>query len=169
VLKFVSGSSPECAHGLNRLGLMQEVVHTHGSEKPESEYFGFMTASGEESLAQAKAALMPGTKDKVIYVAAEGSSRGNDVRYAVKYMLKPSPYRWSNAGEFTRELQADFFTGDPLHYRESHGDSAATFLYSVRTAIRSDNVKSESRFVHNGKFLRMKLNRWPTEELGSSL
>ena len=35
VLKFVSGSSPERAHGLNRLGLMQEVVRAQSGEKPE--------------------------------------------------------------------------------------------------------------------------------------
>jgi hypothetical protein len=166
VMDFVSGSSPERAHGLNRLGLIQEVVRTREGEKPASEYFGFMTASREESLAQAKAALQSENKGEVSYVAAEGSSRGNDARYAVKYMLKPSSYRWSNAGEFTRDIQADFFGGDPLHYRETHGDSAATFLYSVREAILSDSVQSESRFMHNGKFFGMLATKTPDKRAG---
>lgn len=83
MIKFVSGSTPERAHGLNRLGLIQEVVRKREGEKPESEYFGFMTASGEESFAQAKAALEASGKDKMSYVVAEGSARGDDVRYAV--------------------------------------------------------------------------------------
>ncbi|HEX4231127.1 MAG TPA: hypothetical protein VHZ07_20790 [Bryobacteraceae bacterium] len=166
VMKFVSGSTPERAHGLNRLGLIQEVVRSHQGEKPESEYFGFMTASNEESFAQAKAALQSQGKGEASYVAAEGSSRGNDVRYAVKYMLKPSSYRWSNAGEFTRDVQADFFGGDPLHYRETHGDSAATFLYSVREAIMGDAVQSESRFMHNGKFFRMQTVKAQDKRIG---
>lgn len=166
VMKFVSGSTPERAHGLNRLGLIQEVVRTREGEKPESEYFGFMTASKEESLTQAKAALQSQGKGEVSYVAAEGSSRGNDVRYAVKYMLKPSSYRWSNAGEFTRDVQAGFFGGDPLHYRQTHGDSAATFLYSVREAILGEAVQSESRFMHNGKFFRMQTAKAPDKRIG---
>jgi len=166
VIKFVSGSTPERAHGLNRLGLIQEVVRKRDGEKPESEYFGFMTASGEESLAQAKAALEASGKDEVSYVAAEGSSHGDDVRYAVKYMLKPSSYRWSKASEFTRDIQADFFGGEPLHYREVHGDSAATFLYSVRAAIIADAARSESRFMHNGKFFRMTTTKAPDRRIG---
>lgn len=74
-------------------------------------------------------------------------------------MLKPSSYRWSKASEFTRDIQEDFFGGGPLHYRESHGDSAATFLYSVRAAILTDTVRSESRFMHNGKFFRMTITK----------
>jgi hypothetical protein len=169
VMKFVSGSSPERAHGLNRLGLIQEVVHTRDGEKPESEYFGFMTASKEESLAQAKVALQSESKGEVSYVAAAGSSRGNDVRYAVKYMLKPSSYRWSNAAEFTPEIQADFFGGDPPHYRETHGDSAATFLYSVWQAILGGGVQSESRFMHNGKFFQLVTVKTPDKRVGEEL
>lgn len=169
VLKFVAGSTPERAHGLNRLGLMQEVVRLNEGEKPESEYFGFMTASGEESLAQAKAALETDRKDKVNYVAAQGASRNNMVRYAIKYMLKPSSYRWSNAGEFSHDIQTDFFTGEPLHYREVHGDSATTFLYSVHAAIVGDSARAESRFMHNGKFFRMRTTKTPDKRVARIL
>ena len=155
MLKFVGGSTPERAHGLNRLGLIQEIVRLHNGQRQEARYFGFMTASGEQSLSQAKAALESGNKDQVNYVAAQGISGDNGVHYSVKYMLKPASYRWSNVDEFAQSIQTDLAGERSQKYRESLGDSPATFLYSIRSAVLSSDSRSESHFMHNGKFFRM--------------
>jgi hypothetical protein len=169
ILKFVSGSTPERAHGLNRLGLIQEVIRSREGVGPESEYFGFITSNGEESLAQAKKSLEENVKDKVNYAAAEGSLRGSNVRYAVRNMLLPSSYRWSNAQEFAREVQTDFFAGSGPVYHESSGKPANTFLYAVRSAILSNDPKSEMRVMHNSKFFHMKTEKALDQKVGEEL
>jgi hypothetical protein len=169
ILKFVSGSSPERAHGLNRLGLIQEVIRFREGAGPESEYFGFITSNGEESLAQAKKSLNENAKDKVNYAAAEGSLHGSNIRYAVRNMLLPSSYRWSNAQEFAREVQTDFFAGSGPVYHESTGKPANTFLFAVRAAILSNESKSEMRVMHNGKFFHMRTEKALDRKVGEEL
>ena len=57
-IQFGAGSSPETAHGLNRLGYIQEVViDNRAGEIAECAYFAFMTSSQEKNLDQAKKAL----------------------------------------------------------------------------------------------------------------
>src|SRR5579872_800524 len=49
-LQFAAGSTPERAHGLNRLGLMKEFVIERNARVDKSSYSGFMTSSPEKSL-----------------------------------------------------------------------------------------------------------------------
>jgi hypothetical protein len=40
---------PERAHGLNRFGFIQENIHERNHQCAKADYFGLITASGEES------------------------------------------------------------------------------------------------------------------------
>ena len=66
-LRFLSGSTPERAHGLNRFGFIQENVAQANRATISADYFGLMTANGEESLSDAKAALNSnGKREKIL-------------------------------------------------------------------------------------------------------
>jgi hypothetical protein len=138
-LEFLGGSTPECAHGLNRFGFVEENVGEIGHETVEAHYFGLMTAGGEESLADAKAALEAKKGDPVPFVAAEASMSRGSVRYSVRHMLLPAGSRGSNAGQLLRRVKAEF--AEPRPGPEPEGESfgarsMATFLNSLREAIQ---------------------------------
>ena len=54
-LQFAGGSWPQKAHGVNRLGFIQETVTEKSNGEPvDARYFGFMTSSAEKNFDQAK-------------------------------------------------------------------------------------------------------------------
>jgi len=155
-LRFLSGSTPESAHGLNRFGFIQENIEQIGRATVEANYFGLMTASGEESLADGKAALTAKTRDEVPFVAAQAVINRETARYSVRHMLLPSSYRGSNADQLLRQVQAEFRF--PLPDRQDHseaGQTMATFLNSLREAMQTDGADYDRRFVYNGNTFRL--------------
>jgi len=170
-LQFLSGSTPERAHGLNRLGFIEENVEQRDREAPVVEYFGFMTASGEESLSEAKAALASNPRDSVMYVAAEGSATGNATRYSVRHILLPASYRWSDSDKLLTGIQPYFHTAD-ARYQERHiaeSEHVGTFLFSVRQAILSVRGETDARFVHNGKTFHLHTTKVNDAKAGEEL
>jgi hypothetical protein len=151
-LRFLSGSTPERAHGLNRFGFIQENVEQQNRTLVAADYFGLMTASAEESLNEAKAALQSPTGPQVAFVAARAVIDREKTSYSVRHMLLPSSYRGSNADQLLRQVQAEFAA--PLgqsEKTETLDGAAGTFLISLRQAILSAGDEYQSRIVFNGK------------------
>ncbi len=153
-LRFLSGSNPDRAHGLNRFGFIQENVERKNRATVTADYFGLMTASAEESLNDAKAALDSATSPQVPFVAARAVIDRQKTSYAIRRMLLPSSYRGSNADQLLRQVQAEFAAplADQSGKAETlDGAAAATFLVSLREAILGAGSAYQSRIVFNGK------------------
>jgi hypothetical protein len=171
-LQFLSGSIPSRAHGLNRFGFIQEIIRERDSKFAQADYFGLITASGEESLAQAKAALDTTAGDKTQFVAAQATIDPSTVRYAVRHMSLPSSYRGSNAEQLLNEVRASFLrpeAGQPDRQQALHGESMGTFLYSVRRAMLAAGAVSDALFLYNGKTFNLHAEKRHDQKTGLEL
>jgi hypothetical protein len=158
-LRFLSGSTPERAHGLNRFGFIQEHVEELNRATVTADYFGLMTANGEESLSDAKAALETKGGQNVPFVAARAVIDQQKTDYSVRHMLLPSSFRGSNADELLQRVQAEFALAAPGQVDKTeqlNGQSTGTFLNSLRQAIVTDADSYDSRIVFNGKTFRFR-------------
>lgn len=164
VLRFQAGSTPSRTRGLNRLGYIQEVVTEKGAEAAESTYFGFMTASGEESLDQAKAALGGNGKDAVVYTAVEGSATTRSTSYNLFSMKLPPSYDFTKCEEVVKRVRESIGRKEiPATRQETaSAETARTFLYAVRLAMVNGQSKTSVPFLYNGK--RYKLDSESVED-----
>jgi hypothetical protein len=169
-LKFVSGSSPEKAHGLNRMGLIEEVVREEGAEPIESTYFGFITANNEESVAQARKALNePNKARQVPYTWAEGTAAGSSMHYHVSHLQLPASYRWSDSARMLDDINEQLKTKDvrQVTMQATGHEQLRTFLYAMRSALLSPAVRTEQSVVNNGTLFRLTLNRGADPQAGA--
>jgi hypothetical protein len=158
-LRFLSGSTPERAHGLNRFGFIQENIEQNDQTTIAADYFGLMTASGEESLSDARTALNSKAADQVPFVAARALINLEKTSYSVRHMLLPSSYRGSNADELLQQVRAEFAapaTGQGEKTETLSGKATGTFLNSLRQAILTEDDTYESRIVFNGKTFKFR-------------
>ena len=86
LLEFSGRSAPEHAAGLNRFGFIQELSRTV-DRTFESIYFGVMTASPEETAADARKALHSNSKDAAFSVI-EGRIVPAEIETAVHWVLR---------------------------------------------------------------------------------
>jgi hypothetical protein len=171
-LRFLSGSTPERAHGLNRFGFIQENVEQKNRATVTADYFGLMTASGEESLNDAKAALDSPTGPQVPFVAARAMIDQQKTSYSVRHMLLPSSYRGSNADQLLRQVQAEFaapLAGQSEKTETLDGGATGTFLSSLRQAILTAGSVYQSRIVFNGKTFQFHAAKRPDLKTGAEL
>lgn len=170
-LQFLSGSIPARAHGLNRFGFIQENIREREGVCAEADYFGLITANGEESLAQAKAAI--GAKSETMpFVAARAEIDSQSARFAIRHMTLSSSYQRADAKDLLREVRASFDrpeAGQPEHHQPLNGTPLKTFLYSVREAMLAGSAKSESRFIYNGKMFLLRIDQQADGKTGQEL
>jgi hypothetical protein len=170
-LRFLSGSDPARAHGLNRFGFIQEQVNQCGSAK-ESSYLGLMTASAEESLQDAKKALNSKQQGDVTFVAAQGVVKQDTAHYSVRHLLLPASYGTSNVAQLTRRLQTEFASPKPAEPEKTlklgQGENA-TFLWSVWEAMRSEGKTFAESFTYNGKTFQLKMEKHADPKAGAEL
>jgi hypothetical protein len=169
-LRFLSGSAPERAHGLNRLGFIEERIEEKTQSPTAIDYFGFITANKEGSIIQARSALNSAAKDSALYTAAEGSSRGREVEYNVHDMFLPARCRWADAAELLAKTAATFTPGTQtrkMTIASPDGETVDTFLYTVVRAIQSSATAANSRFLYNGKLYRLHWEKTDDERTGA--
>jgi hypothetical protein len=169
-LRFLSGSSPERAHGLNRLGFIEERIEEKIQSPTAIDYFGFITANKEGSMLQARSALNSAPKDSVLYTTAEGSLRGREVEYNVHDMFLPARCRWADAAELLAKTAATFTSTTQtrkMTISSPSGETINTFLYTVVRAIQSSTVASDSKFLYNGKLYRLHYEKIDDKRTGA--
>jgi len=169
-LRFLSGSTPERASGLNRFGFIQENVAQAPS--PVADYFGLMTASAEESLEDAKTALHSKKTGDVSFVAARAFVNQGQMSYSVRHLLLPASYRGSNADQLLNEVQAEFAKPQASQLEKTEvfqGQPASTFLNSLRQAILTEPQTFRSRIVFNGKTFQFLAEKHLDRHTGSEL
>ena len=154
-LQFAGGSSGERAHGLNRVGLIQEAVIERQGACFEAAYFGFMVSSGEKSLDQGRKSLQTNTQGSIAYSAASGSGRVGRFHCAVSHLAVPARFNWASFEQLTREMHTLIGGASETASFDltlDHGaERPETFLYSVRRAILSGDSKKTNIIVYNGK------------------
>jgi hypothetical protein len=170
-LLFVSGSRPDRAHGLNRMGYIEESVSESNARPSHAEYLGFMTASGEESLADAKKALHGPSVGEVQFVASRGEIDGGSARHTVRRMLLPASSRWTDAQHLLGLVGEDLDRRgtDAQSADLSHGERPGTFLYTVLSMVRSPAAVTDGSFLHNGKLFRLHAVKRSDEKTGAKL
>jgi hypothetical protein len=171
-LRFLSGSTPERAHGLNRFGFIQENIEQENRATISADYFGLMTANGEESLSDAKAALDSKGGETVSFVAARALVNQEKTSYSVRHLRLPSSYRGSNADQLLKRVQAEFANPAPGQKEQTealNGQATGTFLNSLRQAIVADGENYQSRIVFNGKTFQFHAAKHADAKTGADL
>ncbi|HMF76194.1 MAG TPA: hypothetical protein VK604_11075 [Bryobacteraceae bacterium] len=171
-LRFLSGSTPERAAGLNRFGFMEENVEQKDRAVVGANYFGLITSNGEESFSDAKVALQSEHRDQVPFVGAQAVIEPGRARYSIRHMLLPSHYRGSNAELLLERLRAEFSQpGSPDEQKTEvfHGQALGTFLYSLQQAMQTEGAAYEGRFIYNGKIFRLHAGKRRDMKTGEEL
>jgi hypothetical protein len=166
-LEFAAGSLPDRAHGLNRLGMIRETVAEADTGILEASYFGFMTASKEESLGEARRALASSPAESM-FVAIEGQSRPGEAHSRRARFYSDARTPWT---ELEREAEAAF--RDPAQSSgESHlssgssGAAAPTFLFALSRAISSSAPHLKQTYVYSGSQFELATSKKPDPHTG---
>jgi len=170
-LRFLSGSTPERAGGLNRFGFIQENV-AQDPASSAADYFGLMTASAEESLEDAKTALHSKKSGDVPFVAARAFVDQGKMSYSVRHLLLPASYRGSNADQLLQKVEAEFAKPQPSQLEKTelfNGEPTGTFLNSLRQAILAEPQTFQRRIVFNGKTFQFLAQKHLDRHIGGEL
>lgn len=148
-LGFAGGSWPERARGLNRLGCIEECVAERGARMREAHYFGFMTASPEENLRQARESLNASPGEMFISAIqawmGPGASRTRKTRLKVDRSLG-----WSRLSVLAHHVRRAFH-GKEATENVTSGPVLPPFLYSVSRAMRDGRRQFEAPFSYQGR------------------
>ena len=154
LLEFAAFSSPERAAGLNRLGLIRELRReTAGAG--EFSYFGLMTASPEESEADARRALHSAAEQQT-FSAIDGTVSAGEARSVTAHFVAPASESRDRLIDRARQAIAQPSAAN------SHlpSEGAATFLHTLAEAVATP-AREQWRYIYAGRMYRMNLLRTP--------
>lgn len=166
-LEFGAGSLPERAAGLNRLGVFEETVVTAGEQVESARYFGYMTASNEKDLSQARSALQQGGSNA--FTAIRGTIEGRQVSNRLLRLGDLPVAGWAEREKLTEQIRArlaDESTSDGHSRMTSRDEPCSPFLYAVNCAMRSSAETCAKSFVHNGAIHRLRTVRKGVDKAG---
>ena len=172
-LQFAGGSIPERTRGLNRVGLIQEVVVEQNRNPSEAAYFGFMVSSAEKNLDQARKSLQTDTAGAIPYSAAFGSGRVGRFQCTVSHLSVPARFNWANFDQLNHDMRARIEEGTEAKHFDVSLDSASkipnTFLYAMQKAILGDAPKLNCPIVYNGRKYMLATEKQPDARIGQQL
>src|ERR1039457_5290458 len=154
LLEFTGYSNPERAAGLNRLGLIRETSRGERNAIRESSYFGVMTASPEESAAEAHKALQS-TATEAAYTAIRGRIAGGQVETATAHFTGPARLSPDRRNELFARAEQALSTAPkkPPEFR-ANGPIPALFLHALADALRTPEL-GQTQYVYNGRLYRL--------------
>ncbi|HKE29228.1 MAG TPA: hypothetical protein VKB88_43050 [Bryobacteraceae bacterium] len=158
LLEFTGYSLPEHAAGLRRLGFVRELARV---AQPESEslYFGVMTASPEESAAEARRALYE-QKQTCMYSAIEGRMAPGIVETAGARFTAPSQMSPARYEDLVAMAQQALLSAAPKAPEFDPGAGCErTFLQAVAVLLEDPAPSVETRYVYNGRLYRLRLGK----------
>lgn len=159
-LEFGAGSLPERAAGLNRLGVFEETIVESGGRLESAAYFGFMTASNEKNLDQARSALKAGSASS--YTAIRGRIDGARLSNRLLRIADLAASSWAGRDQLMSQIRARLAdeTAPAMETAvNTSGEPCSTFLYAVNCAMRSADAACRCRFVHNGQIHQLVTER----------
>jgi hypothetical protein len=159
-LQFAGGSWPDKAHGVNRLGFIQETVTEKSTGEPvDARYFGFMTSSAEKSFDQAKQSFSETGTKPVPYTATRGAARSGQFPSTIYRMFLPNSLTWSDCPRLIHDIRATVDRTDGVPQEPVRYQSPNTFLNSVRQALLNPAAKTEGSLVYNGKLFTLETEK----------
>jgi hypothetical protein len=160
-LEFGAGSLPERAAGLNRLGVFEETVLVAGDGIESARYFGFMTASNEKDLEQARSALH--TQGTNVFTAIRGRIERGQVQNRLLRIQNVAATSWAEREQLTAQIRAKLAEeaeGEAQSSMAAIDDAGCSpFLYAVHRAMRGRAGEAAHRFIHNGQVHLLKTSR----------
>jgi hypothetical protein len=158
---FKAGSLPDRAGGLNRMGYIQEICVENKSELREAAYFGIMTSSPEESFADAKGAIEKQSKDGLRYTAIDGVNLAGRARSASHRWIFPPEFDWSRSDALVSTALHRTRSAEPKwhHLDGDTGITPPTFLYVVLRALRTDERRSEFKYMFGPERFRLRTEK----------
>jgi len=150
-LFFAGGSDPKQAHGLRRLGWIEEVVVGPAAAPSEATYFGVLTSSPEESLEHARKSVAASPSGSSTFSAVSGHNTVGHSRSAVTHFDYAASALWSDRG-LIEHAQSTFDA--KVEWRDtswpnSPNQAAPTFLFQLATLLKQRARHSEGRYVYN--------------------
>lgn len=169
-LEFAAGSLPERARGLNRLGMIRETVAEADTGILEASYFGFMTASKEESLGEARKALNNPLAQSM-FVAIEGQSRPGEAHSRRARFYADAKTGWNDYDHLEREAVAAVrnpaqASGENRFQSGTSGAAAPTFLFALYRAVSSGESQWKQTYVYSGARYELTTSRKPDSRTG---
>lgn len=154
-IQFGAGSYPESAHGLNRLGFIQELLVERTSGEPvECNYFGFMTSSAEKDPEQARKALEH-AGPTIPYAVAEGRGRNGVFASKLDRVALSSQVTWRDYPLLAAQVKAAVAASKSSELVEKRLDgmqaAPSTFLYAVRKALMCQDLRTSGWLSYNSK------------------
>jgi hypothetical protein len=142
-LSFSGGADPSRTHGVDYAGSAEETALERDSELKEAATFGWVTTtSSDESFQQAKHRFLNGMRNERYVVVDEIHREG---RIRLRKANVPGP---------RNDVRANFWAADAAEREIAAGSASGavpTFLYTVLSAIRTEQRRSCYEYVHNGK------------------
>jgi len=159
-LRFAGGANPQRTHGFKYDGCLEEAILQDGPTVPQAAYFGFVTSSSNESYDQARQRILARRKSPDSFVATEGAHTAGFARCEKSSVSLPGETA-QDLSELEQRIRACFHDADrtAAELRTRGGAAAKTFLYSVLTALRSGDARSQLDYVHNARAYRLEWER----------
>lgn len=170
-LEFAAGSLPERARGLNRLGMIRETVtESETGMILEASYFGFMTASKEESFGEARKALNSSLAQSM-FVAIEGQSRPGEAHSRRARFYSDVQAGWNGYDRLQREAEAAVrnpvqASGESRFQSGSSEVAAPTFLFALYRAMSSGEAQLKQTYVYSGARYELTTSKRPDSRAG---
>lgn len=155
-LAFAAGSLPERVAGMKRLGVFEESIVEQSGVLARASYFGFMTASNEKNLEQARAALKENEAAGNV-TAIRGRIDGRWVWNRLARLSGLAAVGWEQHRSLSVEVRRLLETshGEEREIEAAPAQCPHTFLYAVHRAMRASGPV-EQNFVHNGELLTLR-------------
>ena len=166
LLEFTGYSNPERAARLNRLGLIRETSSGGENAIRESRYFGVMTASPEESAAEAQKALHSNAMEAV-YTAIRGRIAGGRVETATAHFTGPARLSPERRNELYAHAEQALSTAaeKPPDF-STNGAIPALFLHALADALHHPE-RGQTQYVYNGRLYRLWIRYAPDPKAAS--
>jgi hypothetical protein len=157
MIEFLGFSSPDRAAGLNRLGFIREMVRAAPGGIRDAIYFGVMTASNEESAAEAQKALHSNATESA-YTVIEGRMAAGVSTTSLAHFTGPARITAERRAELVtmgrRALSA--ISVQPTTF--AMAEPPPPFLNALAEAL-CGLPQVESRYVYAGRVYRLSLHK----------
>jgi hypothetical protein len=157
---FAAGSDAKRAHGLSRLGWIQEVATGPASTPSGISYFGVLTASPEESLEHARKSVDASPAGRSTFSAVSGRNTPAHSRSALTHFEYSSNSLWSDPGLIG--YAESLFRGEGADWRETAwpappNQTPLTFLAAFTNLLPRRTGRAVGRYVYNEQEYRLEL------------
>lgn len=172
-VRFAAGSLPERAHGLSRLGFIEETRLSREGRPEHVGYFGFMTTSEERSVREARRALNPAASGCTRYSVMAGTLTAVDTESRKASFCADGLYSWANWGDLTGRAQAALgmpvLAVLPPTPEKTSVAGAMPMLCALVDAIREDAEAGRRTFVWGARRYTLSTRKEVDAGMGSRL